>query len=198
MKYLVCLLGFIVTFCGFYHCYSLPNNFPSDTEMESQIVKMKQIYETHMVPFTKAYQELKTNGKTQYKHGDLKKLFDQLPRCTLQKQRSGHLNYRLDDFPLHFGLGRVNGNIDTGAFKGLYEDLQPFMNFLCNEVFYKTPRPSSEVKILKQQKRHNEIVRSYELRSLQEQIQYYKRYAEAPNLFQEKMNNYRNLLSERP
>ena len=66
--------------------HSLPSNFPNDEELGNQLAQMKQIYRSHMVPFSKAYQELKKDGRTNYNHGNLKTLFETLPRCSKTKQ----------------------------------------------------------------------------------------------------------------
>jgi len=182
---------FLTLFCCD-QAIALPSNFPSDAEMEGHLVQMHQVYTTHMIPFSKAYHEFKKNEKTQYKHSALKTLFDQLPRCSHKKQKTGHLHYELDDFPLHFGLGHINENVDSGAFKGQYEILQPFMNFLCNDIFYLPMTPRSERTATKRRK--VDVINPFTPRPIQEQIAVYKQYVQNKELFEEKMKHYRELI----
>ncbi|MAP24675.1 MAG: hypothetical protein CMM87_03985 [Rickettsiales bacterium] len=191
MKNLSKLPGLFLVLICFVQLNALPNNFPSDEEMQGQLIQMKQVYEKHMKPFTMAYHDHIKNRQTNYKHSDLKTMFDSLPRCSLTHQGHGHLNYRHDDFPLHFGLGRVNGNIDTGAFKGLYDQLQPFMNFLCNDIFYLPTTPRTERK----NNKNAQIIYPFTDRPIREQLEIYKQYVDNPDLFNERMNHYRGLLA---
>ena len=76
-------------------------------------------------------------------------------------------------------------------FKGLYDQLQPFMNFLCNDIFYLPTTPRTERK----NNKNAQIIYPFTDRPIREQLEIYKQYVDNPDLFNERMNHYRGLLA---